>query len=439
MTCKHTLIRICCLVLFLLSVPLLMASEQSATQQIVDLLNAEKYQQAYTLASEQQSNFEGDPDFDYAYAIAAKASGHIYQAVFSLERVLQNAPNFLDARLALAASYFELGNLSAADVELRKLQNHPQLSSDLESKVSSYLDTIAELQRRQDQHWHISGFIGAGYDSNPNNGVAEEFIDIPSLGTVTLFQESLENSSTYADLQGQVTYIKPLNQQTSLQFSGSLAHAEYEDQFALDRTFAAATAGIQTQMGNLDVSGSLFYRPLWLDGDSLLNYYGGTVTVSGAIADKLIAGMDLAYSEEDFEERLGFDRDLVVAKLWLTTEGKTGTHKISLQAGEENASDNRDFLDRDILGLGYSWFKQIHSEWQAAFAIDYLDSEYQGVNTLFNQIRDDQFISSEVELKYSYSSDTKIMGRMTYLSNDSEISLHEYERFKVWLGASYEF
>ena len=415
------------------------SDSSEVSTEILSLLKSQDLSDAYQLALQSQFNNEGDPRFDYAFGAAARANNQLNQAVFAFERVLQVQPNAIDARIALAMSYYDLGNLDAAEKELTTLQSFNLNNATLNNTIQTYLTAIQQKRAQLDNLLHASARLGFGHDSNPNNGVEDEFITIPSLGPVTLFDESLENDSAYADFQGQLNYVKPINQHSSWQVAGSILHAEYSDDLALNRTFVTTSLGYSTRLNDVDFSGSVFYRPLWLDGDSLLDYYGVIVTASKQVSGPFIAGIDLSISTEDYTELRGFDRDQLLANAWLEVSQSNGAHRFAIRFGQEQAADNNDFLDRDLLGLGYEWRRRLDQQWEYSVSIDYLDSEYQEVHPLFGVTRKDRFLSSDVELRYAVAESWALMSKLSYLQNDSDIDLYEYQRVKIWLGASYEF
>jgi hypothetical protein len=336
-------------------------------------------------------------------------------------------------------SYFDLGNLAAAEKELLILQEMNLSNEAINSTTQAYLGAIQKLRSQLTDNWQSTVSAGAGIDSNPNNGIEEEFITIPVLGPVTLFEESLESESAFADVQGQLSYVKPINQHSSWQISGSVLHAEYEDDLAFDRTFVTTSAGYKTRLNEFDISGSVFYRPLWLDGEDLLDYYGLVLGTRRNIGDSYTAGLELSASQEDYSDFRGFDRDQLLANAFFEVTQTTGLHRFALRFGQEQSDDNHDFLDRDLLGLGYQWQQRLNQKWQYSVSVDYLDSEYQGVHPLFGVVREDSFFSSDLEVRYALAQRWAIKSRLSYLQNDSDIPLYEYQRVKFWLGATYEF
>ena len=415
------------------------AAQGDVSLDILTLLENKEVSSAYQLALDNLAEFEGDPKFDYAFGAAAKAKGELNIAVFAFERVLQVQPNAVDARLALAVSYYDLGNLDASEKELEVLKRFKINNANLSSTVNAYLSAIKVKRQQLENHWQSSLRTGVGVDSNPNNGIDDEFVTIPALGQIALFAESLENDSTYADFQGQFAYVKPVNQRSSWQVSGSISHTEFEDTLALDRTFLATNFAYRTQIKGFDISGSVFYRPLWLDGESILDYYGVTLTTSKQIDHGLTIGIDISGSQENYEELFGFDRDQWLTNTWVSLIKSGSSHRLNLRYGEEKADNNNDFLDRDILGIGYQWKQQFGRRWGYQLSLDYIDSEFQGINPLFVAVREDSFFSSDVEVRYALAERWRLMGRLSYINNDSDIAIYEYKRVNIWVGARYEF
>ena len=115
MTLTHLQHRVVCWFALLMLLPAMArASAPESLAKLEALLKQQDYPAAWLQATELLTSQEGEPRFDYLYALAARGTGHLHQAVFALERALQSDPQSLDIRLALAVSYFELGNLPAA-------------------------------------------------------------------------------------------------------------------------------------------------------------------------------------------------------------------------------------------------------------------------------------------------------------------------------------
>ena len=87
---------------WVLALPLLVASQASIgaslggnpTETIKTLFAQGQFEQAYELGRAAEFNWEGDPEFDFNYGLAAIESGHYEDAIFALERVVFHAPIF---------------------------------------------------------------------------------------------------------------------------------------------------------------------------------------------------------------------------------------------------------------------------------------------------------------------------------------------------------
>ncbi|WP_164078411.1 tetratricopeptide repeat protein [Alteromonas facilis] len=415
------------------------ASEKDVVAEIRALLERGQNDAAYSLALANAEEFEGSPEFDLAYGLSARANGDLHTAVFAFERVLQINPQAHQGRLALGVAYYELGNYQAAKRELTFLTNIQVNDQSFSTTVSRYLQRIEQRQSQQDSRVSSLVQVGVGHDSNPNNGVEDEFIVIPSIGTVTLFDESVESDSMFIDVMGAVSYASPLDQHSSWYASGSVTHAEYEDEIALSRTFMMGSLGYRRSFNDYQFDGAVFYRPLRLDGDAFLDYYGALIALEKPIADTYSVGLSVLYSNEDYSEQQGFDKDQFVSFLTLQKAQKTGRHKVDVRYGLEQVSEAQDFLERTLWGLSYEWFQRLSSQWEYRLSLEYTDSDYQGVHPLFLTKREDNFLHGQAVATYRLSKQWSLLGKISYLDNDSNIDIYQYQRVKVWLGASYEF
>ena len=81
------------------------AENESPIAALDRLITAGQYAQALDLGDDNLEDWEGDPEFDFLYGIAALESGSTNEAVFALERVAATSTDGLlraRARLELA-------------------------------------------------------------------------------------------------------------------------------------------------------------------------------------------------------------------------------------------------------------------------------------------------------------------------------------------------
>ena len=82
-----------------------------------NLITSGQHEEAFELGQTHLGEWEGDPDFDFLFGLAALESGRSNEAVYALERVATTATNRLlrdRATLELARAYFVTNNLAAS-------------------------------------------------------------------------------------------------------------------------------------------------------------------------------------------------------------------------------------------------------------------------------------------------------------------------------------
>ncbi len=415
------------------------ADVSSPLGQLAALLKQQDYNAAWPLATSLQGEYEGDPQFDYLFGVAARGAGQLHQAVFALERALQAAPQSADIRLALAVSYYELGNHPAAEREFKQL-DLVALPARNRSLVQAYLLRIEQRRDIADGYWQNWLQLSAGTDSNPNSGVDDEFLLIPVLGEVRLFGQSLAKDSSFYEWQGQLNWTLPRDQHSAFYLSAGLLHGEYSEDLVFSRTYASALAGYQTRWQGYQLAAELFYRPIRLDGDAYLDYQGLKTSVSHALGAGWQAGVDLTAAQQAYDRLPALDKQQWLVESWLSLEHGRSLHKFQLRYGVDDSDQRRtDFNSRDFYGLGYRWQLTLDERWQSSLTLDYLKGEYDAVHPLFRQVRDDSYYRAELELNYSLSPQWRLLTSLSHLRNDSNISLYQYRRTRGWLGARYAF
>ena len=207
--------QLCGGLIFVLLSPLAVAVPSGAGQSVdtlESLLQQQNHTAAWQLAGNLLSELEGEPRFDYLYAVAARGAGQLHQAVFALERAVQATPNAAELRLLLAVSYFELGNVPAAEREFLALQSAalPEREAAL---VQEYLARINKVRDPAQGYWQNWLQLSAGADSNPNSGIDDEFVFVPLLGRVRLLGSGLARRSSFHEVQAQLNYVLPRSQE----------------------------------------------------------------------------------------------------------------------------------------------------------------------------------------------------------------------------------
>lgn len=152
------------------------------------LNNARQYQQAYDLGLDNLEEWEGDPQFDFAYGLAALESGEPNEAVFALKRVSATAPSGVlrdRARLGLARAYFVTNNLTAAENLFNTvLATNPP--DNVRKNIEAFLQLIEARRNQQSPTFNWTVASAVGQDGNINSATSNGFIDTPLIGQIEL-------------------------------------------------------------------------------------------------------------------------------------------------------------------------------------------------------------------------------------------------------------
>jgi outer membrane protein len=214
------------------------AANESPANTMNGLIAGGQAQQAFELGSANRNEWEGDPQFDFFYGLAALESGSPNEAVFALERVAATAGNSVlreRARLELARAYFVTNNLTAAENLFNAvLANSPP--ANVRQNIEAFLILIEARRNSQEPsvNWTISSVLGA--DDNINSATSNGLIDTPLIGQIELNQDGQQTDDTFSNSTASMAYVYPFTRDRSLNVIVNLAHLDNfdTDQFDID-------------------------------------------------------------------------------------------------------------------------------------------------------------------------------------------------------------
>ena len=260
------------------SAHLLAAEDQSPVPAMEALVTQEQYQQAFALGQENLNEWEGDPDFDYIFGLAALESGDANDSFFALERVAATATDSglrALARLELARAYFVTNKLTAPENLFNAvLATNPP--PNVQQNIQFFLQLSAARQNAQTPtlNWTVSPVIGS--DSNANSATSNGLIDTPLIGQIELDPAGQETEDNFSNTTLTMAYQYPFTRDRSLNFNLNLSPLNNfdTDQFDIDNVRGELAYnwgnevhrfkhGISTGKVNLDQNG--FQKSLALD------------------------------------------------------------------------------------------------------------------------------------------------------------------------------
>lgn len=412
---------------------------QSVAEQLRQQYQQNEYETAYALALEHSDAFEGEPVFDLYWGLAAQASGHCNTGLYPLERVVQEQPGQLDARVALAMCYLQLHNYAAAKAEFSYL-NQQSLPADYAAVVTQSLQLLALLEGQQEAGWQGYISAGVGYDSNPNNGIDEAYIELPLLGTVYISEEGQASSSAGYQVAAQASYQAPINQHAQWFAAFGANYSGFGDAVALPRANVSTTVGYIDRVYTLDISLAAFYRPLWLDNESYLDFYGVTASIAKPLASGHLIGTSLTLADLRYDQFDALSRHHLLATFWYEIPLFAGALRFNLKWGDEQTHEAEfDFNSRALTGARVQYKKQWNTQWSGVMSADYTRASHDSRNPLFADVREDKLLSLNAALQYRYSADWQLTADIGVVKNTSSLTLYDYTRSNVWLIARYQF
>ncbi len=175
-----------------------LSSSQSATYQDVmreagALQRARRSKDAFALLSAYESEFAGDPYFDYQLGVAALDAGQAQVAQQALERAVLVRPDFAGAWVDLALSHARLGEAETALQIVAHIEESFDVPVPLREQLQSLRAELAGPPLRR--AWNPSALLGgrsgyvqlsAGHDSNANLGLSASVFSLTPIGAPSL-------------------------------------------------------------------------------------------------------------------------------------------------------------------------------------------------------------------------------------------------------------
>ncbi len=232
--------RLLLLVILSLGLPLQSqaAESESPYAEMDRLVTTGQFEEALDLGSRNLEDWEGDPEFDFVYGLAALEGGSPNDAVFALERVAATATDGVlreRARLELARAYFVTDNLTAAEILFNVvLTNNPP--QNVRQNIEAFLQLIEARRNQQDAsfNWSIASVIGS--DDNINSATSNGLVDTPLIRQIELDQAGQQTEDQFSNTTINLNYNYPFTRDRSLDVNVGLIHLDNfdTDQYDID-------------------------------------------------------------------------------------------------------------------------------------------------------------------------------------------------------------
>ena len=397
-------------------------------------------EQAYQTLAPQTASRAGDPQFDYALAIAAIDSGRYGEAIIALQRVLAVQPDNAAARAELARAYAMSGDIDTAREEFATVVDDPSLPDPVRNRFTGF---VRQFDREiSGGGSNVSGFLDAraGHDSNINAATDLTQVTIPLfsfLGPGNLGPNARATDDEFAEITAGLSGVTSIGRQDRLFGSVLGSWRENFDTSAFDQASLTGTAGYAHSFANRDViSLSAQAQHFRLDGDGYRNSYGVIGQYTKVLSNTRAITVSAQYNRLDFDGQPNLDADRVALAVGLVTKNLSAT----LQGGKEEtrrqAGDNfSNWFANASIGAEVPVSQRVAIVAGAAFDL----RRYDAPDALFLVERADERLDLQGGLKVRLTGNFFFQPRATYTRNWSNIALYDYDRWTVSGGLRLEF
>jgi len=437
--------------LTLLALCIFLAAPVFAADELV--LKAKKYmdgnnpQAAYDLLVPLQSERAGDPEYDYLLGVAALGIGHNTEAVFALERVLAVQPNSAPARAQIARAYFALKETDTAKREFENVKKQ-DVPPEVRTTIDRYLDAIDRITDAEKFKARFYIEFTLGYDSNVNSATQVESVAVPGIGyqTATLLPASRKLHDGFWSGAAGMNFSNPLSRTLAViggvqgyqrfNFKQDNFNQGYLDGYlGLAKKYERDTWTVVGQ-GNMyfveDPQYSSEYR------DAL----GGTVQWTHDFNARNQLTAYVQYADLTYPEQSPRDANRYIVGMGYAHAFRKGDPivYVGVYGGIEDAKDEQfKYLGHRPLGLRIGGQKTLSDTWLAFVNASYERRKYMGTDPLFFVDHTDNQYAAGVGVSWLFAKDWRLSPQITYLRNQSNIVIYEYDRTQVFVTVRKDF
>ncbi|MFY9179464.1 MAG: tetratricopeptide repeat protein [Venatoribacter sp.] len=398
-----------------------------------ELIKQQNYAEAYQLASQHIDELEGDAEFDFLYGLSALQSGELQAALFSFERLSASYPQVQRYRLELARSYFYLGNLDEAKQQFNKVlaSNPPDA---VKNNIEKFLVNIENQRQAIQSQWRASVTLAGGYDSNYNSATDIEQFEILNGWVTKLTEDQRQQGSAFGQLRMMGSYSSPLSRLSSWDISAALNHKAVFDNSDFNLSVVGAQAGYRRLFNNWQLRPFAGVNQYWLGGESYQQDYSLGLETYWRYSSKLqpFARVQYGYSDNAINNDLDFATPQVEAGLSAAL-GEVIT-QLSLSYSSDQAQADVKTQAKDSLGLS------LFAQYQGFYAsYSYRTNQYQGKMVVLDKKRDDNLNQLLLGYRHSLGKQLSLYAQTSYLKNNSNIDLYQYQRALSELGLTLTF
>lgn len=438
------LLSICCCAL--LTATAGAAAADDALERARAALERNDARAAYEILAPLAEAREGEPEYDYLYGIAALDSGRTTEAVFALERVLAVQPDNDVARAEIARAYFLLGERETARQEFETVQESGAAPPSARQTIDRYLALLDRGAFETEQEGTaVTGYVdvSVGFDSNINSATDQSQVALPILGNVQfqLNEAAREIENSFGQIAGAVNVSHPVGDRFRA-IGGARGFNRFtKNPFATRDLYAYA--GMSMEEGKNRYSVAATAENFAVDGDTLRNVFGGygqwthalddTSRVNLSVQGAVIEYINLpARDVNRFVGSVGYIKAFDHARQPLLFAGAYG-------GVEDEHNEAFPQFGHTLYGGRIGGSFQLKERTRAFGSVAVEQRDYNGPDTIFLTTRDDTQLIVSAGVEYEVIPDWRIVPEVSYINNDSNIPLNDYDRWVTGVRVRFTF
>lgn len=393
---------------------------------------------AYALLTAEQARFAGQLRFDYVLGLAAIESDRAADAIAPLQRVIAARPDFLAARLELAAALSSQGDADGARAQYDALLalNPPDYVRNL---IGQRIRGTPQNPRRLAARFTVESM--AGYDSNANGSTADD-----AFQGILLDPRQQATASGFLQLGAAAEQPWQLSASTRLSARAAVSHRANPDAAFVDQTITLAQLSLTTRIAGAEWSATVDNFMSWLDGDRYRSSSGLELGVALPRWRKwelagIVRGSVLTYEPQPLRW-LDVDRIFGGVALSRHEIGPFGLRVGgALLGGQDRVRNAGSPYSNDRYGGRLFADAAIAPRIHVSAELAYLVSDFFDGGGFFGIDRLDRLKAAALALQWrDVPARGWIIGpQVVFTDNESNASLFRYQRVETALYARYEF
>lgn len=419
-------------------------AEEVDLAQASALIKAGKAKEAYDLLVPYETENAGTPEFDYLLGLSAVDSGNAVRGIFALERALAVEPNHAGARAAIARAHFLLGENESARLEFQNIlkQNPPE---DAIQSINRYMSVI---DRALGDATSFNAYLEAtmGHDSNINGAPNAQTVVVNFGGLplpVTLSGAAAEKSDNFLTLGGGIGFNHPLNKTWSVFGNASGTQRTNWSSNMFETGTLDFNLGLRHKLGPDNVTVAMQDGNFYLDDERYRHAYGVAAQWQHDLNDRnqlslFGQALRLHYPSADIRDA---DRRLVGAGFGHAFYGDLSPVVfMNAYIGEEDERES----DRPDMGHNFHGVRtggQI--TWNPKTVLfataNYEQRNYGGIKPFFTESQRDHQYELSIGARYLPIAAWQIKPQLSYVKNDSNIPITDYDRWMLSVTFRHEF